>query len=304
MRALITGVTGQDGYYLSKFLLSKGYKVFGLVRYASTERRVPEGVEIINGDLLDQSSLGKAVWIAQPNEVYNLAAMSHVGHSFETPAYTMQVNAVGTINLLEALRQHKAKFYQASTSELFGIAKPPQSEETPFHPRSPYGVAKLAGYWATINYRESYGMYASNGILFNHESPMRGIEFVTQKVCKYVKSVKAKTNPMKLRLGNLEAVRDWGHAEDYVRGMWMILQQHRPGDYVLATGTGKSVRDLLETAFGMIGEDWKAYVEFDRALLRPAEVPCLIGNPAKAYSIGWRPERTFESMIREMIDAA
>ncbi len=308
MRALITGVTGQDGHYLSKFLLDRGYVVYGLMRYASIERPVPEGVRVLYGDLLDASSLEKAMWIAKPDEVYNLAAMSHVGHSFESPSHTMMVNAVGTVNLLEILKRDPCRFYQASTSELFGTQPPPQSERTSFHPRSPYGVSKLAAYWATVNYREAYGMFACNGILFNHESPMRGAEFVTQKVCRFVKKVlnskQGKTKPGKLKLGNLNAIRDWGHAADYVEGMSLMLQQERPGDYVLATGRGRSVEELLEAAFGPHGYSWKAFVEFDAALLRPAEVPCLIGDPSKMRKIGWEPKISFEQMIKEMIDAA
>lgn len=311
MRALITGITGQDGYYLSKLLLSKGYEVFGLLRYASYDRPIPD-VQIVRGDLLDVGSLESALKKSQPNEVYNLAAMSHVGHSFKTPSYAMQVNAVGTVNLLEAIRQSnedigrpRAKFYQASTSELFGTQKPPQSERTPFHPRSPYGVSKLAAYWATVNYREAYKMFASNGILFNHESPKRNSQFVTQKVCQFIKRrIFDPNSPKTLKLGNLEAIRDWGHADDFVEGMWRILQQDKPNDYVLATGVGRSVEELLVTAFGIYGLNWKDYVEFDESLVRPSEVPILIGDSLKAREIGWEPKYTFEEMIKEMIDAA
>lgn len=309
MRALITGITGQDGYYLSKLLLTKGYEVFGLLRYASCDRPVPD-VQIVRGDLLDVGSLESAVKKSSPHEVYNLAAMSHVGHSFETPSYAMQVNAVGTINLLEVVRRSnedigrpKARFYQASTSELFGTQTPPQSERTSFHPRSPYGVSKLASYWATVNYREAYKMFACNGILFNHESPKRGAEFVSQKICRYVKSI-SRGNKEKLKLGNLDAIRDWGHAEDFVEGMWRIIRQDRPNDYVLATGMGRSVEELLETAFGIYGLKWKDYIEFDGSLVRPSEVPILIGDASKAREIGWEPKYTFEEMIKEMIDAA
>jgi len=302
VRALITGITGQDGYYLSRFLKKRGYTVFGLLRYASCERPIPD-VHILRGDMLDVGSLESAVYKSVPNEVYNLAAMSHVGHSFETPSYAMQVNAVGTVNLLEVVRKTGAKFYQASTSELFGTQLPPQSERTPFHPRSPYGVSKLAAYWATVNYRESYGVFACNGILFNHESPKRGIEFVSQKVCRYVKSV-LNGNKEKLKLGNLDAIRDWGHAEDYVEGMWLMMQQTKPGDYVLATGEGRSVRELLETAFGLHSLNWKDYVEFDESLLRPSEVPALIGDSSKMREIGWKPKIGFVEMIEEMIDEA
>lgn len=298
MKAFITGATGQDGYYLSQLLISKGYTVYGLVRRTATPAVVPEGVEVVSGDVTDPSVIRDIVDIC-PDEIYHLAAMSFVWESFKTPKATFDINAVGTLNMLEAARILDCKFYQASTSELYGSTPPPQKEDTPFHPRSPYGVAKLAAYWLTVNYRESYGLYACNGILFNHESPKRGIEFVTRKVTEYV----AKGDfSEKLKLGNLGAIRDWGHAKDYVYGMWLMMQQDKPDDYVLATGEGRTIKDLLDTAFNYIDEDWGGYVEVDEVLFRPAEVHSLIGDPSKAEAIGWTREYTFDKMIKEMID--
>lgn len=300
-RAFVTGVTGQDGHYLSKLLLDKGYDVFGLVRRISGEPKIPEGVIPVCGDITDPKLINKIENI-EPEEIYNLAAMSHVGNSFESPTSTFQINAIGAINVLEAARLCRSKFYQASTSELFGISDPPQSEKTPFHPRSPYGVSKIAAYWATVNYREAYGLYACNGILFNHESPLRGHNFVTQKVCTGVARI-VRGKQKFIELGNLSAVRDWGHAEDYVNGMWLMMQQEVPDDYVLATGTCFSVEDLVKTAFSVLGiSNWQDYVVHRTDLERPSEVPVLRGDPSKAIEeLGWEIKHSFESIIEEMV---
>jgi len=300
MRAFITGATGQDSFYLTEFLLEKGYEVYGLVRRTSQPHAVPEGMKVITGDITDPAVTKQVVDVA-PDEIYNLAAMSFVWESFKSPKATFDINAIGTLHMLEAAKQLGCKFYQASTSELYGSSPPPQNENTPFHPRSPYGVAKLAAYWLTVNYRESYGLYACNGQLFNHESPRRGQEFVTQKVCQYVGGGNFEK---KLKLGNLDAIRDWGHAKDYVKGMWMMMQQQEPGDYVLATGEGRSIKDLLDVAFSCINLDWNDYVEIDESFYRPAEVHALIGDPSRMEALGWKREYTFEKMIEEMVDAA
>ena len=305
MKAFITGVTGQDGYYLSQLLLEKGYEVYGLVRRTAQPKDIPEGIHIVNGDVTDPNIVREIVKI-NPDEIYNLAAMSFVWESFKIPRTTFDINALGALNCLEAARELGCKIYQASTSELFGASPPPQNEKTPFYPRSPYGVSKLAAYWLTVNYRESYSLFACNGILFNHESPKRGIEFVTQKVADYCGRLKhlghyEMIEP--LSLGNLDAIRDWGHAKDFVEGMWLIMQQEEPDDYVLATGTGRTIRDLLTVAFSHIGiSDWTPFVEIDPKFYRPAEVESLIGDATKAQKIGWKPKYTFETMIREMID--
>lgn len=309
MRAFITGVTGQDGFYLAELLLSKGYEVHGLVRRTSQKKEIPEGITVIHGDVTDPSIVTDVASI-NPDEIYNLAAMSFVWESFKIPKTTFDINAIGALHMLEAARLCNCKFYQASTSELFGATLPPQNEKTPFHPRSPYGVSKLAAYWSTVNYREAYSLFAVNGILFNHESPRRGIEFVTQKVADYCAEIANARNGakpfyyQKLPLGNLNAIRDWGHARDFVEGMWLIMQQDEPEDYVLATGEGRTVRQLLDVAFSHIGiADWKKYVEIDKEHYRPAEVEALIGDPTKANKIGWEPKYTFSEMIGEMIDA-
>lgn len=310
MKALISGVDGQDGFYLSKFLLSKGYEVYGLVRRSAQSKKIPEGIKVVEGDITD-SSITRKIWDLNPDEIYNLAAMSHVGESFKIPLTTYQTNACGAINVLEGARITGSKVYQASSSELFGNSPPPQNENTPFYPRSPYAVSKLAAYWATVNYREAYGIYTVNGILFNHESPLRGHDFVTQKVARYCADLRwanvCEDAPYTetLKLGNLDAKRDWGHAEDFVEGMWLMMQQPHPGDYVLATGESRSVRELLDVAFKYIGiSDWAPYVEVDRAFIRPADVNHLCGDASKAKSIGWKPKHTFEEMIHEMIDGA
>src|SRR5450432_3694275 len=311
--ALITGVTGQDGAYLSRFLLDKGYQVFGIVARRGTdtswrlhELGVADLVTVIHGDLTDMASLCRAVETAQPDEVYNLAAQSFVGTSWAQPQVTAQVNGVGVVNMLEALRrlQPGVRFYQASTSEMFGLVQTDaQSESTPFHPRSPYGVSKLFGHWSTINYRESYGLHASNGILFNHESPLRGIEFVTRKVTDAVARIK-QGKQQELRLGNIDAKRDWGFAGDYVEAMWLMLQQERPDDYVIATGKTTTVRDMCRIAFEHVGLDADQHVVIDPKFFRPAEVEVLLGDPAKARAVlGWEAKTDIAELIRMMVDA-
>ncbi|MGA3323247.1 MAG: GDP-mannose 4,6-dehydratase [Terriglobia bacterium] len=311
MRALITGVTGQDGSYLAEFLLGKGYKVFGLIRRSSSEKfeRIEsfmKDIELVEGDLTDQSSLDGVIHEVRPDEVYNMAAQSFVPVSFSQPVLTGDVTGLGVIRILEAIRKHhpQAKFLQASSSEMFGkVRESPQTEKTPFHPRSPYGVAKVFGYHITVNYRESYGMFACSAIGFNHESPRRGLQFVTRKVTHQVARIKCGL-AKKLVMGNLDAKRDWGFAGDYVRAMWMILQQPEPDDYVLATGKTHSVRDLLEAAFGAVGLNWQEYVEIDPKLIRPAEVDILRGDATKAREkLGWEPQVSFEELIKMMVEA-
>jgi GDPmannose 4,6-dehydratase len=310
-KALITGITGQDGSYLAEFLLGKNYRVCGLVRRSSTinfERiaHLQDDVELIPGDLLDESSLISAISKAEPDEVYNLAAQSFVPTSWTQPVLTGEFTALGVTRVLEAIRvvNPTIRFYQASSSEMFGmVEESPQSETTRFYPRSPYGVAKLYGHWITVNARESYGLYACSGILFNHESPRRGIEFVTRKVSYNVARIKLGLQ-RKLKMGNLEAERDWGFAGDYVRAMWLMLQQEKPDDYVVATGRTHSVKHLLEIAFEHVGLDYQDYVETDADLLRPAEVHHLRGNYAKAQRVlGWQPQVNFADLIGMMIDS-
>lgn len=306
-RALITGITGQDGAYLAHLLLSKGYKVFGLKRRLSTENLwrldylgVTKDITLIDGDMTDFHSLKKAVDISEPDEIYNLAAQSFVRSSFDTPASTFDVNAKGVIHLLELVKSVGCKFYQASTSEMFGKTEGVQNEETPFNPQSPYAVAKLAAHYSVRNYRDAYGINASCGILFNHESPLRGEEFVTQKVAKAVKRIKA-GDQTPLYMGNLEAQRDWGHAKDYVRAMWMMLQKD-PDDYVIATGEAHSIYNLLSIAFAMEGMDFRHWIKIDEKHLRPLEVPYLKGDPSKAKEkLGWEPEVKFHELIQEMV---
>lgn len=309
--ALITGVTGQDGSYLAEFLLSKGYRVAGMVRRSSTTnfdriRHIQDDIDIVAGDLLDQSSLMDIVREYQPDEVYNLAAQSFVLTSFSQPVLTGEFTALGVTRMLEAIRLIKpdARFYQASSSEMFGrVVEVPQRETTPFHPRSPYGVAKVYGHWITVNYRESYGLHATSGILFNHESPRRGIEFVTRKVTYNVAKIKLGL-AHELRLGNLDARRDWGYAGDYVRAMWMMLQQDTPDDYVIATGETHSVEELVTVAFEYVGLDWRDYVVQDPRFMRPAEVDLLVGDASKAGRVlGWEPKVTFKQLIQMMVDA-
>ena len=311
-KALVTGITGQDGSYLAELLLSKGYQVHGVVRRSSTENferigHLTSHLRLHQADLLDQSSLTEVVREVRPQEVYNLAAQSFVPTSWKQPVLTAEFTATGVTRVLEAIRHVDPKgirFYQASSSEMFGkVQAVPQTETTPFYPRSPYGVAKVYGHWITVNYRESYGMYCVSGILFNHESERRGKEFVTRKVTDGVARIKHGL-AKELRLGNLDAKRDWGFAGDYVRAMWLMLQQPTPDDYVISTGETHSVRELVEVAFDCVGLDWKKYVVEDPALIRPAEVDLLIGDPAKAKrQLGWEPEVSFAQLVRRMVFA-
>ena len=309
--ALITGITGQDGSYLAELLLEEGYRVFGLVRRSSTvtfERiqHIQDRIELLSADLTDQNSLLYALQQCAPDEVYNLAAQSFVQTSWTQPTLTGDVTALGVTRMPEAIRVHDPtiRFYQASSSEMFGkVQAVPQREDTPFYPRSPYGVAKVYGHWITVNYRESYGMFAVSGILFNHESPRRGLEFVTRKVTDGAARIKLGLAE-KLRLGNLEAQRDWGFAGDYVRAMWLMLQTEAPRDYVVSTGQTHSVRELVETAFAHVGLDWTRYVEQDERYMRPAEVDLLVGDAALARAeLGWEPQVSFAELVRMMVDA-
>jgi len=309
--ALITGITGQDGSYLAEFLLEKGYQVYGMVRRTSTFnneriRHLLDRIELIDADLLDQLSLIQALRQSQADEVYNLAAMSFVATSFQQPVATGEYTALSVVRMLEAVRlaDWPIRFYQASTSEMFGKAQTvPQNERTPFYPRSPYGVAKLYGHWITVNFRESHNMFTCSGILFNHESARRGHEFVTRKISRGVASIKLGLQD-KLVLGNLDAQRDWGFAGDYVEAMWQMLQQDKPDDYVIATGTTHSVRDFVVTAFAHVGiHDWQRYVEIDPQLYRPAEVDQLIGDASKAHQrFGWQPRVTFDELVSMMVE--
>jgi GDPmannose 4,6-dehydratase len=309
--ALITGITGQDGSYLAELLLSKGYRVYGLVRRSSTQNLerlegVRDRVRLIGGDLLDSFSLLDALEESQPDEVYNLGAQSFVPESWPEAIYTGDVDSLGVTRLLKAIRRVKpdARFYQAASSEMFGkVAEVPQSEMTPFHPRSPYGVAKVFSFFITMNFRESYGMHASSGILFNHESPRRGLEFVTRKVSDGVARIKLGMTD-ELRLGNMDAKRDWGFAGDYVEAMWLMLQQDEPDDYVVATGETHTVRELCEIAFQRAGLDPAKHVKFDPSLVRPAEVDLLLGDPTKARTaLGWEPKTTFHELVHMMVDS-
>jgi GDPmannose 4,6-dehydratase len=311
-RALVTGITGQDGSHLADWLLENGYEVHGIVRRASTENferivHLQGRIVLHQADLLDQLSIIDVVSEVRPNEVYNLAAMSFVPTSWKQPVLTAEFTGMGVTRVLEAIRlldRTGIRFYQASSSEMFGkVQETPQRETTPFYPRSPYGVAKVYGHWITVNYRESYGMYCCSGILFNHEGPRRGREFVTRKVTDGVARIKFGLQK-EVRLGNLEARRDWGYAGDYVKAMWLMLQQPEPDDYVIATGQTHSVRELVEIAFGCAGLDWKKHVVLDPALLRPAEVDLLVGDASKArQKLGWKPEVSFEELIRRMVEA-
>jgi GDPmannose 4,6-dehydratase len=317
-KALITGITGQDGSYLAELLLGKGYEVHGIIRRASTfnTERIDHlyqdphlrGVRLFlhYGDLSDSVNLVKLLNELQPDEIYHLAAQSHVRVSFDIPEYTADISGVGTIRILEAIREAsvRTRFYQASSSEMFGkVAEIPQRETTPFHPRSPYGVSKVFAYWATVNYRESYDLFATNGILFNHESPRRGETFVTRKVTRAVAHIKAGLQK-KLFLGNLDAKRDWGYAPEYVEAMWLMLQQDKPDDFVIATGETHSVQEFCELAFGHVGLDYREYIELDKRYLRPAEVDILIGDPTKAKTVlGWEPKTKFKDLVTLMVDA-
>ena len=310
-KALITGITGQDGSYLAELLLSKGYQVTGMVRRASTEtfdriEHIRDQISLVQGDLLDQGSINQIMQDVQPDEVYNLAAMSFVPTSWSQPILTGEFTALGVTKMLEAIRKicPKARFYQASSSEMFGrVIETPQTEKTPFYPRSPYGVAKVYGHFITVNYRESYNLFALSGILFNHESPRRGKEFVTRKISDGVARIKLGLQK-ELRMGNLDAKRDWGFSGDYVRAMWLMLQQDKPDDYVVATGETHSVREFLQIAFSHVGLNYEDYVVVDPRFIRPAEVDLLLGNPAKAReNLGWKPEVSFEQLVTMMVDA-
>ena len=310
-RALITGITGQDGSYLAEFLLEKGYDVIGMVRRSSTVtfvriQHIQDDLELVQGDLLDQSSLIELLRDYQVTEVYNLAAQSFVPTSWKQPVLTGEFTALGVTRMLEAIRtvNPEIRFYQASSSEMFGkVQQVPQTERTPFWPRSPYGVAKVYGHWITVNYRESYNLFACSGILFNHESPRRGLEFVTRKISHGVAKIKL-GQAKELRLGNLDAQRDWGFAGDYVRAMWLMLQQDQPDDYVVAMGETHSVREFCEIAFSHVALNWQDFVVQDPASIRPAEVDQLIGNPAKAAAkLGWEPEVSFRELVHMMVDA-
>lgn len=308
--ALITGITGQDGSYLAELLLDQGYKVYGLKRRTATPnfeniKYLINEIDFISGDLRDITSLTEAVQLAKPDEIYNLAAQSFVGDSWRQPIYTGEVTGLGVTNMLEAIRQAKpdARFYQASSSEMFGkVLETPQKETTPFYPRSPYGVAKVYGHWITVNYRESYDMYACSGILFNHESPRRGIDFVTRKVTDAVAKIKLGIQD-KLHLGNLDSKRDWGFAGDYVKAMWLMLQQDEPDDFVIATGETHTVKEFVEIAFEHVGLNWQEHVVQDPQFIRPAEVDILLGDPSKAkQKLKWEPQITFEQLVKMMVD--
>jgi GDPmannose 4,6-dehydratase len=310
-RALITGITGQDGSYLAELLLQKGYEVFGLVRRTSTLnferiRHIQDQITLVSGDMLDQTSLTRALSDIRPQEVYNLAAQSFVQTSWNQPVFTGDVTALGVTRLLDAIRtvDPEIRFYQASSSEMFGkVQEVPQKESTPFYPRSPYGVAKVYGHWITVNYRESYNMHATSGILFNHESPRRGIEFVTRKITYNAAKIKLGL-ANELRIGNLDAQRDWGFAGDYVVAMWLMLQQDTPDDYVVATGQTYSVEKLLTLAFGAVDLDWKKYAVQDEKFMRPAEVDLLVGDPSKAgVKLGWEPQVSFEQLVQMMVES-
>jgi GDPmannose 4,6-dehydratase len=310
-RAIITGITGQDGSYLAELLLDKDYEVFGLVRRTSTLnferiRHIQDRVTLVSGDMLDQTSMTKALADIHPQEVYNLAAQSFVQTSWNQPVFTGDVTGLGVTRLLDAVRavDPTIRFYQASSSEMFGkVQEVPQKETTPFYPRSPYGVAKVYGHWITVNYRESYNMHCTSGILFNHESPRRGLEFVTRKVTYTAAQIKLGL-AHELRIGNVDAQRDWGFAGDYVQAMWLMLQQDEPDDFVVATGTTQSVQRLLEVAFGHVDLDWKKYAVQDERFMRPAEVDLLVGDPTKAgQKLGWEPAVTFEQLVQMMVES-
>jgi GDPmannose 4,6-dehydratase len=310
-KAFITGITGQDGSYLAEILLEKGYEVYGMVRRSSSfnTARIDHifgDIELVFGDLSDGSVLNQLMRTIRPDEVYNLGAQSHVRVSFDVPEYTADTDAMGTLRLLDAIREEgvQARFYQASSSEMFGkVREVPQTEETPFHPRSPYGVSKVFSYWITRNYREAYGMFAVNGILFNHESPRRGPTFVTRKITRAIGAI-VRGEQSELRLGNLDAKRDWGYAKDYMDGAWRMLQLDEPDDFVLATGEAHSVQEFLDVAFGHAGLDWKDYVKIDERYFRPAEVDLLFGDYAKAKAaFGWEPTVRFHELVEMMVDA-
>lgn len=316
-KALITGITGQDGSYLTELLLSKNYEVHGIIRRSSSFNtgrinHIYQDPHIMGnrlflhyGDLSDGSNVNQLIKTIKPDEIYHLGAQSHVRVSFDMPEYTGNVTGLGTLRLLDAIRESgiPTKFYQASSSEMFGLAPPPQNEQTPFHPRSPYAIAKVYAYWATVNYREAYGIFACNGILFNHESPRRGETFVTRKITRALADIIAGKQD-KLYLGNLDAKRDWGYAPEYVEAMWLMLQQTKPDDFVIATGENHSVREFLDEAFGLVGLDWQDFVEIDPRYFRPSEVDNLLGDASKARKIlGWQPKITFKALARIMLEA-
>jgi GDPmannose 4,6-dehydratase len=316
-RALITGITGQDGSYLAELLIAKGYEVHGLIRRASTfntvridhlyedSHELDPSLILHYGDLGDSTSLARLLAEIEPHEIYNLAAQSHVRTSFDIPEYTSNVTAVGTLRLLEVVKDLglEVRFYQASSSEMYGNAPPAQSESTPFQPRSPYAVAKVFGYWTAVNYRESYGIHASNGILFNHESPRRGETFVTRKISRGIARILAGKEEC-IFLGNLDARRDWGYAPEYVEAMWLVLQQREPDDYVIATGESHSVREFVQEAFSIVGLDWQNHVRFDSRYVRPTEVDHLLGDASKAQrKLGWQPKTTFRELVRKMVES-
>ncbi len=310
-KAFITGITGQDGSYLAEFLLKKNYQVFGMTRRTSTSnydriKDIVDEITLVSGDLLDEHSMTNAIKEIQPDEIYNLAAQSFVPTSWSQPVLTGEFTALGVTRILEAIRNAKpdVKFYQASSSEMFGkVRETPQTETTAFYPRSPYGVAKVYGHWITVNYRESFNLFAISGILFNHESPRRGLEFVTRKISHAAARIKLGKQD-KLHLGNLESKRDWGYAPDYVEAMWLMLQQDKPDDYVIATGKTWSVKDCVQTAFETVGLNWQDYIKTDQKLLRPAEVDVLVGDASKAKKIlGWQPKTSFKEMIKIMVEA-
>ncbi len=311
MRALITGITGQDGSYLAEFLLEKGYDVYGVVRRASTEsfdriNHIKDKISLVQADLLDQLSLINVIEDAKPDEIYNLAAQSFVPTSWDQPVLTGEFNALGVTKVLEAIRlvNKNIRFYQASSSEMFGkVQETPQTEMTPLYPRSPYGVAKVYGHWITINYRESYNMHATSGILFNHESPRRGLEFVTRKITYGVARIKSGLAD-NLALGNLDAKRDWGYAGDYIKAMWLMLQQDKPEDFVIATGEAHSVKEFVVEAFSAVDLDWQKYVTQDPRFMRPAEVDVLVGDPLKANKVlGWQTEYDFKGLVKLMVES-
>jgi GDPmannose 4,6-dehydratase len=310
LRALITGITGQDGSYLADLLLEKGYEVYGMVRRSSVEKldrieHIRDRIKFVQADLLDQLSIISAVREADPDEIYNLAAMSFVPTSWSQPVLTGEFTAIGVTRMLEAIRlvNKNIKFYQASSSEMFGkVREVPQSENTPFHPRSPYGVAKVYGHYITVNYRESYGIFAASGILFNHESPRRGLEFVTKKITNAVAKIKLGLADC-LYLGNMDAKRDWGYSKDYVEAMWLMLQQNSPDDYVISTGESHSVKEWVQASFACLDLDWEKYVKTDEKLLRPAEVDLLIGDSTKARNkLGWKPKVNFKDLVKLMVE--
>jgi GDPmannose 4,6-dehydratase len=302
MKALITGVTGQDGHYLSEYLQEKGWLVFGLIRRTSSPPKIPKGVIPIEGDVTDPSTVD-LIDKLKPNHVYNLAGQSYVWESFQVPQTTFDINCIGSMNVLEGARRANARFYQASTSEMFGTSKPPHNENTPFHPRSPYGAAKLAAHWMTVNYREAYGMYSCAGILFNHESPLRGHVFLSQKAATAAARIYLGKDK-DVTFGNLKAKRDWGHAKDYVRGMYLMLTQLEPKEVVFATGKNHTAEEFVDLCFKYVGLDYREFVKYDQKYERPSEIPELLGDPTEARKLGWEPEYSFEDLVKEMVEAA